>query len=102
MTKTRELTMRRAVAAPWLRRGVRPGGLNPVQTPGPLGSAWNRWTGLALLSAGAVSEPVFPDTTWTSWSGSAVLIPPATVMPNWATGVSRGATVRQVFVAGLY
>ena len=37
-----------------------------------------------------------------SWNGSAVLIPPATVMPNWATAVGSEATVRQVFVSGLY
>ena len=37
-----------------------------------------------------------------SCRGSAVLTPPATVMPNCATAVGSDATVRQVSVAGLY
>ena len=102
MTKTRDETPRSTAAAPWLRRSVSPPGLNPVQAPAPSGSAWKRWTGFGLATEGAASEPVLPETTWMSSRGSAVLIPPATVIPNWATAVGSEATVRQVLVAGLY
>src|SRR5438874_11325613 len=63
ITKTRDWTPRSAVAAPWLRRSVRPGLLNALQVPGPLGSGWKRCTGLGLATLGAPSEPVLPDTT---------------------------------------
>src|SRR5438132_549503 len=102
MTKMRVWAPRMAAAAPWLRRWVRPGLLNALQVPGPAGSGWKRCTGLGLATLGAASEPVLPETTWMSISGSAVLMPPATVMPNWATAVGSDATVRQVSVVGLY
>src|SRR5512138_3301638 len=96
ITNTRDCTPRMAVAAPWFRRGVRPATLNALHVPGPAGSAWNRCTTFVALTDGDTSEPTLPDTTWISCSGSAVLTPPATVMPNSATAVGRDATVRQV------
>src|SRR5438874_1548836 len=103
ITNTRVCAPRSAAAAPWLRRGVRPGTVKADQVPGPTGSGWKRWTMLLPpRTDGAPSEPALPDTTWTSWSGSAVLMPPATVTPNWATAVGSDATLRQVSVVGLY
>src|SRR5262245_30774844 len=102
MTKTRDDTTRSAAAAPWFLRSVSPRGLKVVQVPTPTGSASKRWTGFRLTSEGAASERVLPETTCTSSRGSAVLTPPATVMPNCATAVGSAATVRQVLAAGLY
>src|SRR5437762_3129435 len=103
MTKMRDCTPRIAVAIPWLRRGVRPVTVNADHVPGPTGSAWNRCTiEPPPTTDGALSEDPLPDTTWISCSGSAVLIPPATVTPVCATAVGSEATVRQVSVVGLY
>src|SRR2546426_1083804 len=101
MIKTRDWTPRSAVAAPWFRRGVRPDGtVNELQVPGPEGSAWYRWTENRVETTGEASEPMFPEVTWMSWSGSAVLTPPAMVMPNWAVACGSVATVRQAIATG--
>src|SRR5262249_1298108 len=85
------------------RRAVSPVTLKLVQTPAPAGSAVKRWTpNAAGTSDGAFSEPALPLTTWMSWIGSAGLIPPATVIPNWAVACRRGAPARPGVVAGVH